>query len=84
MGRFSEIPSFSIDQVEFFTGAHEECYQPTDDVETINGAGAVQVANLVSTITEKIASTGCEIPYAVAPGWLPCETDQKPVQGKGR
>lgn len=51
----------------FFTGAHEEYHRPTDDVDTINGTGAVRVASLVSTITETIASTGLEIPYAVAP-----------------
>lgn len=51
----------------FFTGAHEEYHRPADDVGTINGAGAVRVASLVSTITETIAGTGLEIPYAVAP-----------------
>ncbi len=51
----------------FFTGAHEEYHRPADDLGTINGAGAVRVASLVSTITETIASTGLEIPYAVAP-----------------
>ena len=51
----------------FFTGAHEQYHRPTDDLETINGAGAVRVANLVSAITETIAGTGLEIPYAVAP-----------------
>jgi C-terminal processing protease CtpA/Prc len=51
----------------FFTGAHEEYHRPADDLGTINGTGAVRVAHLVSTITETIASTGLEIPYAVAP-----------------
>jgi hypothetical protein len=51
----------------FFTGAHEQYHRPTDDLETIDGAGAVRVANLVSAITETITSSGLEIPYAVAP-----------------
>ncbi len=51
----------------FFTGAHEEYHRPSDDLATIDAAGAVRVASLVSTITETIASTGLEIPYAVAP-----------------
>ncbi len=51
----------------FFTGAHEEYHRPDDDLGTINGDGAVRIARFVSTITETIANTGLEIPYAVAP-----------------
>jgi hypothetical protein len=51
----------------FFTGAHEEYHRPSDDVGMINAAGAVEVGNLVSAITEEIAGSGLEIPYAVAP-----------------
>ncbi len=37
--------------LHLFTGTHAEYHKPTDDVELINAAGGVQIANLVASIT---------------------------------
>ena len=37
--------------LHFFTGTHEEYHKPSDDVELINAAGGVQIANLAAAIT---------------------------------
>jgi hypothetical protein len=56
-----------IPVLAFFTGAHEEYHRPTDDLTTIDAAGAVRVARLGARVIRAIGDRDGDIPWAEAP-----------------
>jgi C-terminal processing protease CtpA/Prc len=40
--------------LHFFTGAHSDYHKPSDTADTINAAGAAQVASIVSTVVQEL------------------------------
>lgn len=42
--------------LHFFTGSHEDYHKPTDDVDKINSAGMVKIADMVMMIIDQIGS----------------------------
>ena len=55
-----------IPVLAFFTGAHDDYHRPTDDLETIDPRGELQVLELAARVLAAVAD-GREIPYAEAP-----------------
>ena len=45
-----------IPVLHFFTGAHEDYHKPTDDVEKVNPAGMVKIADMIVLLITEISS----------------------------
>lgn len=66
----SDHASFYVARVPvlfFFTGAHEDYHRPSDDVERIDGAGAVRVLELAAAAIRAIADRDERIAFSEAP-----------------
>ena len=49
--------------LHFFTGSHEDYHKPTDDVEKINSAGMVRIADMVIALISEISNKE-KMPFA--------------------
>jgi hypothetical protein len=49
--------------LHFFTGSHEDYHKPTDDIEKINSAGMVRIANMVMSLIDNF-DTNMKMPFS--------------------